>query len=134
MFVQNIDNRGQYAEQCFGHNTSGLSGEAVSERSKDTFDYPYFTRFFDSSSSTYSITFHGVAITDNGHYDAMYQVPHNKNQAYPCTTYDQTGQKCMQYDMAHPFATVGDIELDPNESPNDKYTVTWQYYGPPKQP
>lgn len=123
MFLLDIDTQVSTTNKCYGHDTSGLSGEALVERSRNTADYPYFARFN-------SVTFHGVAITDNGHYDAMYQVPHNQDQADLCTQYDQTGERCTGFDTTKPYATTGAIELDPNENPNDMYTVTWKYYGP----
>lgn len=105
--------------QCYGTNTSGLSAEAIAERSTNFADYPYFADFN-------SVMFKGVGITDNGYYKAMNQVPYDKDQPYFCQTRDHAG-KCTQF-VGDPFATVSDIFPDPNNPPGDKYNVTWQHY------
>ncbi|HEX5441193.1 MAG TPA: hypothetical protein VFW76_09935, partial [Ktedonobacterales bacterium] len=83
MWVLDLDNRGLNTQQCYGQPASNQSAEAMVERNLCSC-YPYFAHFFDPSSSTSTITFHGVGITDNGGYKAMYQVPHNKDQIYDC--------------------------------------------------
>ena len=123
MYLLDIDNGVNTGNQCYGTATSGLSAEAIAERNvTDLADYPYFADFT-------SVMFHGVGITDNGSYKAMYQVPHNKNEPYFCVR--DINNRCQGDFVGDPFATVSDIFSDPNDAPYDKYNVTWQQYGPP---
>lgn len=117
MFVYDIDTKVSTGNQCYGNAASNQSGEAIAERNTTCTCYPYFAHFTP-------VTFHGVAISDNGHYDAMYQVPHNQDQPDECTNIGGSGI-CTSWYI---WATTGDIQLDPNENPNDMYTVTWKNY------
>ena len=117
MVVIDLDNHVSTGNQCYGPAANNQSGEAIVERSPDLGDYPYFAHFLP-------VTFHGVAITDNGNYLPMYKPPHNQDQPDECEQ-PAGGGICSSWYI---WATTSAIELDPNENPNDKYTVTWQNY------
>ena len=116
MYLLDIDNGLNTSNQCYLPVANIQSAEAIVELNP----CPCYPNFADFT----SVTFHGVGITNNGSYKAMYQAPHDKAQIYDCLQYRDG--VCIQYSA--PYATVGDIQSDPNDIPYDKYSVTWQHY------
>lgn len=121
MYVLDLDTRVNTGTQCYGDPADNHSAEGIAERNGNLIAYPYFTDFS-------AITFHGVGITDNGSYKAMYQVPHDYTEPHDCLAPVGNCTRTSPFDWGPPLESVGTIESDPTDKPYDMYTLTWNLY------